>query len=82
MDYLFPVIATIFGCILLIRNILFIRDESRMMSHLETSPQGKFCVEKFGLEKAAHLSQSVLLPLGCVISFALIVFGSFGLLDL
>ena len=76
---IFPLIATLAGGFFLVRNIIHLTNESKMMEYLETSPKAKFWVKKFGIEKTASLTKSIFLPLGCLVSLVLLAVGLRGL---
>ena len=42
--YLFPVIAILAGSYFLIRNIIHLKNEDKIMEYLETSPKAKLWV--------------------------------------
>lgn len=72
---MFSLIATIAGGLLLIRNIIHLTNENKMMEYLESSPKAKLWVNKFGIEKTAKLTKSFFLPLGCLIGLGLLIVG-------
>jgi len=77
--YLFPIICILAGGYFLIRNIVHLRNESKLRRYLETSAKAKRWVNRFGVEKTVLISRKVFLPLGCVISIGLILIGLWSL---
>lgn len=74
-----PLIATLAGGFFLVRNIIHLTNEQKMMEYLETSPKAKLWVNKFGMEKTASLTKSIFLPLGCLVGLGLLFVGLRGL---
>ena len=74
-DFLFPLIVTLAGGYFFIRNIIYIKNEEKMLMYLKTSPKAKFWVDKFGIEKTASLAKSIFLPLGSLIGLGLLFLG-------
>lgn len=80
--YIFPIIAFLAGGYFLFRNISYLRDEGKLRHYVETSPKAKLWVNKFGVEKTIDLSKKIFLPLGILVSCALLGIGSWGIYNL
>ncbi|MBB5213330.1 hypothetical protein [Microbulbifer hydrolyticus] len=76
---LFPVLAVLAGGYFLIRNIIHLISEEKMMNYLKTSPKAKMWVNKYGIEKTAALTKKVFLPLGSLVAAALLGVGVWSL---
>ena len=77
MEFYLLTAATFFGGIyFVIRNILMLKNDDRLVAYLETSPTGKAWVKKFGMEETMNKSKKLFLPLGCIMGGVLFVVGS------
>ena len=54
------------GLYFLIRNILMMRDENKLIAYLQRSPKGKAWVVRYGMEETMNKCKKIFLPLGCV----------------
>ena len=77
-----PLICTLGGGYFLLRNISYLRDESKLKIYLESSPKAKLWVQKFGLEKTILLSKKYFLPLGIIVASVLLVIGLWNLIKI
>ena len=62
-----------------VRNIHFLRNESSLRTYMESSPKAAIWVSKYGLEGATKMARESFLPLGLVISAAMVGFGAWNL---
>lgn len=76
-QYLLPVLCTLAGLYFLIRNIVFMRNETELRKYVETSPKARRWVEQHGLEGAIRMTRSYL-PLGLAMSALLLGVGLWG----
>ena len=74
-----PTLVTIAGLYFMVRNIVLLRDESKLKDFLNNDPRGKFWASKLGQEKLEELSRKYLLPLGIVISLGMLGVGIWSL---
>ena len=79
MDKLFPIIPIVAGIFFLIRNIMMLEDEDKLVKYLETSPKGKMWVKKNGIEKTIEMSKKTFIPLGIIVSLIMIGVGVYSL---
>ena len=73
----FGVIILIVGIISLIRVARSYSNNEYLRNYIETSPKAIIWRNKFGVEKAMDITKKVFLPIGLVVSLALISFGAY-----
>ena len=77
-----PVICTLAGAYFLLKNTLLLRDEARLNEFLNKDPRGRFWSKKLGTDRMMGLTKKVLLPLGMMVSLALLLVGGWSLYHL
>lgn len=77
-----PVIVTLAGAYFFVRNLLLLRDESKLLSYVQTSPKAKRWVQKHGVEQTVRVTKKYFLPLGLVIAGGLFGVGLWSLSQL
>ncbi|BFM12864.1 hypothetical protein R50072_30170 [Simiduia litorea] len=70
--YIFAAAAFCGGLYFVIRNVLLMRDEGKLIAYLQTSPKSKALVARYGMEETIRKSNNVFLPLGCIIGCSLL----------
>lgn len=70
-----PSILVVGGLYFMIRNIKYLRDQSELESYLATSPSGKVWCAKYGQDKTVELSKKYFLPMGIIVSVAMLLIG-------
>lgn len=73
--YILTAAAFCGGLYFLIRNVLMMRDEAKLIAYLQTSPKGKAWVALYGMEETIKKCKKVFLPLGSLIGCALLIVG-------
>jgi hypothetical protein len=81
-QFLFPVLVTVAGAIFLVRNINYLLNEDKLRNYVENSPKAKLWVKKFGVKKTIILSKKIFLPFGIIVSFGLLGFGAWSIINL
>ncbi len=79
---LFPILAILAGGYFLIRNIIHLLNEEKMMVYLQTSPKAKMWVNRYGIEKTAILTKKIFLPLGSLVATVILGVGVWSLITI
>lgn len=61
------------------RAIHFLRSESALRAYMERSPKAALWVSKYGLEGAAKMARESFIPLGLLVSLAMVGLGAWNL---
>jgi hypothetical protein len=75
IQMIYPILMTLIGTFFLYRNIVLLRDEAKLHEFLNSNLKAKFWVNKLGLEKTVKLARNIFLPIGTLLSIAIIVTG-------
>jgi phosphoglycerol transferase MdoB-like AlkP superfamily enzyme len=75
IQMIYPILMTLIGALFLYRNIALYRDQQKLTAFLNSSLKAKFWVNKLGIEKTTKLAKNVFLPIGTLLSIAIIVTG-------
>ena len=68
-------LLVIVGAVTLVRNLLMLRDPTKIVAYVETSPKAALWRNKLGIERTVELSKRYFLPLGSLVSVGLIAVG-------
>ncbi len=77
-----PAILTLAGTYFLIRNVYYLRNDEALEKYILTTPKAKLWLKKFGQDKTMEYSRKYFLPIGIVVSLALLSMGVWGLWQL
>lgn len=66
------VVFLVAGIYFSVRNVRMLRNETALREYMQGSPKARFWVSKYGLDGATRLARKFFLPLGLIISFAMV----------
>ncbi|EER60555.1 hypothetical protein AcdelDRAFT_1892 [Acidovorax delafieldii 2AN] len=61
------------------RNVRLLRNEAALREYMQSSPKATLWVRKYGLDGATKMVRESFIPLGLVISTAMVAFGGWNL---
>lgn len=76
---LFPILIILAGAFFLVRNVILLRDDAKLLSYVQTSPKAKLWVRKYGIDRTVEMSKKYFLPLGLLVSATLLAVGIWSL---
>ncbi|MBL0039854.1 MAG: hypothetical protein KA505_02875 [Xanthomonadales bacterium] len=75
----FNILLLLGGLYFVVRNIRLLRSETALRAYMESSPKAVLWVRKYGLDGATKVARESFIPLGLVVSAAMIGLGAWNL---
>ncbi|WP_371185431.1 hypothetical protein [Thalassotalea maritima] len=72
---LVPIICMLAGSFFVVRNLLHILHQDKLLHYLNTSPKAICLVKHVGIDKAATIAKRYLLPIGMLVGLAILGVG-------
>jgi hypothetical protein len=74
-----PALMIVAGLYFGLRNIRLLLSEAALRDYMQSSPKGAAWVARFGIERATKMAKGITVPLGIVVSLALVGMGAWAL---